>query len=117
MLAKACLRLLRNTLRENIFPFEDPGVLVTDKESDQLKQCLPPEAQYACLYWVEHIEKGSVLLESEEYDYLKTHFLHWLEAMAWMGKTPEAAEAITTLKRSAEVCAKLILRHTLLKCV
>lgn len=112
ILAESCSRLMRNTLREDICKFKDPGVLVTDMEWNELKQRLPPEVQYACLYWAKHIENGSTLLDREDFDFLQIHFLHWLEAMAWLGKTSQAIEAITSLERSVAVSAESLFTRT-----
>jgi hypothetical protein len=95
MLAKSCSSLMKSALKENIRQVQDPSVLTTDPGLDQFERHLPREAQYACLNWVEHIEKGGALLDSDDYQFPRTHFFHWLEAMAWMGKLFEAILAVT----------------------
>jgi hypothetical protein len=49
-LASSCIQLMSTSLKQDICGIEAPGVLVTDIESSQVKKCLAPEVQYACLY-------------------------------------------------------------------
>ena len=112
MLAESCSRLMRNTLREDICEFKELGVLVTDIEWNELTQRLPPEVQYACLYWAKHKENSTTLLDDGDYDFLQIHFLHWLEAMAWLGKTSQAIEAIMSLERSVPVSTQSMFTRT-----
>jgi hypothetical protein len=48
-LADNCIWLMSNSLKQDICRQEAPGTLVTDVESSQMKQYLPPEVRYACL--------------------------------------------------------------------
>jgi hypothetical protein len=42
--------------------------------------------QYACQYWVYHLDHSEArIVESLAFDFLKKHFLHWLEALSLMG--------------------------------
>lgn len=103
MLAKGCLRVMSTTLKEDVCHHKDPGVLFIDVIPDKLRQRIPPEAQYACRYWIEHNEKSGAPFNSEVFTFLQTHFLHWLEAMTWMGKLSQAILSITSLERSVSV--------------
>lgn len=49
----------------------------------KVEQYLPPEVKYACLYWIEHLQKGGSHLydDDEVHQFLKAHFLHWLEVL------------------------------------
>ena len=84
---------------------ETPGTLVTDVESSRVEQCLPPEVQYACLYWIPHLQKsGAQLYDNDEvHHFLQEHFLHWLEALSWMRKTSEGIHTIASLESTALV--------------
>jgi hypothetical protein len=77
-----------------------PGTLVTEVDSKQVEQHLPPEMQYACLYWIQHLEKGGVQLSDNDqvHQFLQEHLLYWLEALGWMGKTLEGIRAILYLE-------------------
>jgi hypothetical protein len=104
-LLKGCFEVMSSILTEDICGQGVPGVLVSDVNSSHVQQCLPPEAQYACLYWARHLtSSGQRLLDDGDmHQYLREHVLHWMEAMSWMGKTSEAIEAMILLESINEV--------------
>ena len=104
-LANNCIRLMSPTLKRDICGLRTPGALTTDVESCQVKKCLPPEVQYACLYWVEHLQKGGAQLCDDDpvHQFLQEHLLHWLEALSLMRKTSEGILAITSLESTVIV--------------
>ncbi|CAG8982452.1 hypothetical protein HYALB_00014077, partial [Hymenoscyphus albidus] len=99
-LATRCIELMSKTLEKDICELHAPGYQVTQVESSRLQQCLPPEVQYACLYWVQHLQRsGSQACNGDEaHRFLQEHLLHWLEALGWMGKTSEGIQAILSLE-------------------
>ncbi|KAH8598479.1 WD40-repeat-containing domain protein [Bisporella sp. PMI_857] len=99
-LAAKCIQLMSQTLKKDICEMHAPGSQAGEVKSSWIKKCLPPEVQYACLYWVQHLQKGgSQVYNSEEtYWFLQAHLLHWLEALGWMGKTSEGIQAILSLE-------------------
>ena len=103
-LAESCVRLM-STLRQDICGVNAPGVLVTDVESSRLDERLPPEVQYACLYWIQHLQKSSAQLHDNDHvhQFLEVHLLHWLEALGWIGKTSEGIRAILALETQIQV--------------
>jgi hypothetical protein len=104
-LADRCIRLMSKSLKQDICGVDAPGVLVTDIESGRVEQYLPPEVQYACLYWVQHIQKSETQLQDngQVHVFLKEHLLHWLEALSLMGKTPESVLTISSLESYIQV--------------
>jgi hypothetical protein len=98
-LAKGCFEVMSSVLKEDICGQGVPGVLLSDVNVNHVQQCIPPEAQYACLYWVRHLILGGHRLLDDGYmhQFLREHALHWMEAMSWMGKTSEAIEAMISL--------------------
>jgi len=104
-LAKSCIRLMSNSLKEDICGLNAPGVLVAEVDNIRVEKCLPLEVQYACLYWVEHLQKSDVRLHDndEAHQFLQTHFLHWLEALSWMRRISEGILAIISLESMALV--------------
>jgi hypothetical protein len=104
-LAANCIRLMSDSLKQDIYDLDTPGALVTDIESSQVEQCLSPEVQYACLYWIEHVQKsGAQLYDNDQvHQFLEVHLLHWLEALSWMRKISEGILAITSLESIALV--------------
>jgi hypothetical protein len=104
-LATKCIRLMCDSLKQDTLGKYRPGALVADVEASRVEQCLPPELQYACLYWIQHVEKsGSQLCDDGQvHRFLQGHVLHWLEALGWMRKVPEGFHAITSLESFASV--------------
>jgi len=102
-LAESCIRLMSASLKQDICGLEAPGVLVTNIESSQVDKCLPLEVQYACLYWVQHLQRSSTRLCDQVYQFLQNHLLHWLEALGWMRKTSEGILAIFSLEAQIPV--------------
>ncbi|KAF2179766.1 hypothetical protein K469DRAFT_295663 [Zopfia rhizophila CBS 207.26] len=99
-LADNCIRLMSNSLKQDICRVDAPGVLVTGTESSRVEECLPPEVQYACIYWSQHVKKsGTKLCDNDQvHQFLKAHLLHWLEALSWMRKVSEGIYAINYLE-------------------
>jgi NACHT domain len=109
-LADSCIRLLSTALKEDICSVNKFGTLATDIESSRVEQCLPPEVQYACLYWVEHLQKSEAQLRDNEqvHQFLQKNLLHWLEALGWMQKVSEGILAIISLESIALVSLSLV---------
>ena len=92
MLADSGIQLMSMPLERDICGVHSPGWLATGIESNQLEQWLPPEVQYACLYWFQHLQKSWVSLDDDSYHvyaFLQGHLLQRLEALSLMGKTSE----------------------------
>jgi hypothetical protein len=104
-LVDSCIRLMSTSLKQDICNLNTPGVLVTDIESSRVKRSLPPEVQYACLYWIQHFQKSSAQLcdNDQVHQFLQEHLLHWFEALGWMGKVSEGIHAIASLEAIAAV--------------
>jgi hypothetical protein len=99
-LADCCIQLMSQTLKKDVCELYAPGYQAAQVESSRIQKCLPPEVQYSCLYWVQHLHRsGSHTHDNEEvYQFLQAHLLHWLEALGWMGKTSEGIQAILSLE-------------------
>jgi hypothetical protein len=100
VLADSCVRLISSSLKQDICGLDAPGVLVTDVESSRVEHSLPPEVQYACLYWIQHLQKSGTQLQDNDqvHQFLQEHLLHWVEALGWMGKVSEGIHAIAALE-------------------
>jgi hypothetical protein len=99
-LATRCIQLMSQTLKKDICEMHAPGSRASQVESSRIQKYLPPEVQYACLYWVQHLQRsGSQAYDGEEtHRFLQAHLLHWFEALGWMGKTSEGIQAILSLE-------------------
>jgi hypothetical protein len=66
-LAANCIRLMSNSLRQDICRQQAPSTLVANVEYSRIEQCLPLEIKYACLYWIQHLQKSSAKLYDNDY--------------------------------------------------
>ncbi|KAG7424302.1 Vegetative incompatibility protein HET-E-1 [Fusarium oxysporum f. sp. raphani] len=100
-LAKHCLRVMRGGLRENICGLSFPGTRKSTVDSSELVERIPPHLQYACMHWVYHQMEGDPKRDDDNkvYDFLTTHFLHWLEAMSLLGRVKECLDSLRSLAR------------------
>ncbi|KAH9203604.1 hypothetical protein DL95DRAFT_529580 [Leptodontidium sp. 2 PMI_412] len=99
-LVTSCIQLMSETLKKDICEMRTPGCQATQVESSRVGKCLPSEVQYACLYWVQHLQKsGAQLYDNDQiHRFLQVHLLHWLEALGWLGKTSEGIRMILALE-------------------
>jgi hypothetical protein len=90
---------MSNSLQQDVCGQQAPGTLVANVEHSRIEQCLPPEVKYACLYWIQHLQKSGAQLHDNDHvhQFLEVHLLHWLEALGWMGRTSEGIRAILSL--------------------
>jgi hypothetical protein len=98
------LQTMSKKLRRNVYCLDAPGLSI-----DQVKQPNPDPlaaARYPCVYWIDHLrdynlssnvnddlEDGSLVDR-----FLHQSYLHWLEALGWIGKTSEGILAIISLE-------------------
>ncbi|KAB8210423.1 WD40-repeat-containing domain protein [Aspergillus parasiticus] len=94
----------KSGLCRNICQLPNDGIL-RDEISDQtIRDHIPAELHYSCRYWIHHLERGSYGVTDQDYihTFLKTHLLHWLEAMSILGLTSEIVSGIRTLQSSVQ---------------
>jgi hypothetical protein len=96
-----CLKLMSEHLRKDMCSLRFPGALTSEVEKSKVEKCLPLDIQYACRYWVSHLQRGNVVLHDigQVYTFLKAHFLHWLEALSLIGKMSEGVHMATELSK------------------
>ena len=100
-LAQNCLKLMNTCLKRDICEMHAPGVLTSEVERSRIEERLRPEVQYACLYWVQHLQRsGAQLYDNDQaHTFLQKHFLHWLEALSLMQSMSRAVAMIRTLEK------------------
>ena len=100
ILAQSCIRVMFNSLRRDICGLRAPGTFASAVESCRIEQYLPPDLQYACRYWVQHLQRSEYHLvdDCQVHKFLQEHLLHWLEALSLMGKLSEAIQIVTALQ-------------------
>ena len=105
-LAKDCLRLLSKALKRNMCNFESSGQLKRDISIDQVEFCLPKSVQYACCYWVAHLEQVDPDHRREiglsdnghVHSFFQKHFLHWLEGLSLIRRISEGKKMMAKLQ-------------------
>lgn len=109
-LAVSCIQFMTGSLKRDLCGLDSPGTLVSEVQEDHARKCLPPELEYACSYWVAHLQKGGFRQNDchSLHLFLKKHFLHWLEALGWMGKIFDGINAIGLLESLVQVSFPVI---------
>ncbi|KFY30946.1 hypothetical protein V493_01528 [Pseudogymnoascus sp. VKM F-4281 (FW-2241)] len=99
VLATGCIQLLSQALKNDVCEMHAPDSEAGQLESSWIERFLPHDVQYACLYWVQHLQKSGAQVRNgeEAHQFLQAHLLHWLEALGWMGKTSEGVLALSSL--------------------
>lgn len=108
LLAKYCLERLANCgsgLKRDICNLQRPGILIAEVDASVITQHLPTELQYACQYWVQHLEQGQETHcdDGLVHAFLRKHLLHWLEALGLIGKTSQGVRATASLESMVSV--------------
>ncbi|EWZ77335.1 hypothetical protein FOWG_18245 [Fusarium oxysporum f. sp. lycopersici MN25] len=103
-LAQYCLRVMRGALHENICGLSFPGIRRSAVGVRQLEQRIPPELQYAVMYWVYHQTKIDFEQDDsrEVYYFMTIHFLHWVEALGLLGRVKECLDSLKSMARWLE---------------
>jgi WD40 repeat protein len=59
-LVESCLKVMSCALKRDIYGLQMPGALASEVESNTLSRCLPKHVQYACRYWVDHLQRAMI---------------------------------------------------------
>jgi len=110
-LASQCLKLMSspNGLQQNMCNLLVPGTLRSEIDERTISRSLPAELQYACCYWVHHLEqsKGRIYDGKSVHLFLQKYFLYWLEAMSLIGEVYKCIHIINRLQALAKVRSSL----------
>ncbi|PLB45802.1 hypothetical protein P170DRAFT_467015 [Aspergillus steynii IBT 23096] len=87
-LFERCIEIMSSALKKNVCQFERINVRIEDVKRETLGLYLPEHVQYACCYWVYHLQQSDFTSSSTDklHGFLKEHFTHWIEAMSLMRK-------------------------------
>jgi hypothetical protein len=115
-IAQKCFILLskKGTLGRDLCGFGKPGLQRREVQRQFVESKLASQVQYACRFWAYHMgkstrrpldktetQKGTIcpLERTEILQFLKEHFLHWIETLGWIGKLSEGVDAIIFLRK------------------
>jgi hypothetical protein len=108
MLASKCIQRMTgdNGLQRDICNLEEPGKLRDEIDKAIVARHIPPDLEYACLYWVYHLQHSGrrITDEDEVCTFLYAHFLHWLECLSLLRKLSDGISSIRTLLDTVQVC-------------
>ncbi|KAK5988504.1 Vegetative incompatibility protein HET-E-1 [Cladobotryum mycophilum] len=98
-MAANCLRTMKQFLREDICNLRKLGLEGSIVDSQKVNADIPAELQYACLNWVFHLQGARNQGDYREaFQFLKQHFLHWIETLGLMQRAPESIKIIKSLQ-------------------
>lgn len=106
-LAQSCLHVMSRFLKKNMCSLRIPGTRADSLQDIQVNSHIPKHVQYACRYWLDHIQcmshgrwrkMGLFQDGGQIHTFLKKHLLHWLEALSLIRKTSEGVSIITKLE-------------------
>ena len=107
MLLTKCLDMLSGPdgLRENLCGLKYPGQPRRVVDPTMINERLSPAFQYACRYWVHHVQYSMVPIhdDDEVHVFLRKYFLHWLEALSLMNRITEVIEYVCVLQSLVSV--------------
>ena len=106
------LEALSKTLRRDMYNLQGPGSLVKNVPDPDPDPFGP--IRYSCMFWVDHLceaDNHSLVdyrkeLSDDEaiFDFLREHFLHWLESLSLIYKLPDGVLSIRKLLHNVQVC-------------
>ncbi|KAF2860973.1 WD40 repeat-like protein, partial [Piedraia hortae CBS 480.64] len=114
VLLERCLELLRSSFLQHglsegvvgggICGPMCPGTSRKRISRDQIDSHISEAVRYAACNWCSHLIKlNPGLIELENVDeFLKRHFLHWIECMSWLGKIKDAISIVNQLRLHAQ---------------
>ena len=109
-LGNHCIGLLESgVLRGNLCGVVDSGIQRAQVTRSVVDASLPEAVAYACSYWAQHVmDSGeSINDDSPVRRFLDKHFLHWVEAMSWLGKASEIVPTLDALQTVTDVSRML----------
>jgi len=106
-LASRCLELMSGPsgLHQDMCSLLEPGVLRSEIDEGTIASSLPPDLQYACRYWVDHLKQGQqdIVDRDTTHLFLQQHLLHWLEAMSLIREPSRCVDLLDSLQALASV--------------
>ncbi|KAF3922923.1 hypothetical protein ABW20_dc0100899 [Dactylellina cionopaga] len=100
-IASRCIKLMASSegLRRNICCLSSVDTLRSDIDKKLIEKHLSPELQYACHYWVYHLERSKQNINDNGPvdNFLRQHILHWLEAISLSGAINEVVQMAEVL--------------------
>ncbi|KAF2681097.1 hypothetical protein K458DRAFT_86250 [Lentithecium fluviatile CBS 122367] len=102
-------------LHQNICSLSGPGTMRDQINEGTITGHLSPELQYACRYWVSHLEESQQTIADGDatHLFLQKHFLHWFEAMSLIRESSQCVYLLNRLQTLAISSASIVSRFLL----
>lgn len=86
-----CFKIMDVKLKQDICNLVSPDVRRSDIAQETVSSYIPLELEYACLYWIHHLEQmveedSGSSAQSRITQFVNKYFLYWLEVMSLLGK-------------------------------
>ncbi|KAF2148083.1 WD40 repeat-like protein [Myriangium duriaei CBS 260.36] len=104
VLRDRCLRMFDSRagsgLTKNLCKVPSPGTQRSEISAESISKYIPEHVAYACRHWVYHAIQNGTPLERIHglYEAIRKHFLHWLEALSWLGQLTRVFDHIYQLQ-------------------
>ncbi len=101
-LFECCLRVMSSRLRQDVCDLRRPGTRIGDVQRTEVDTAVPFAVQYACRYWVHHLERSEV--DPQECsgiiaEFFEARFLFWLETLALIGQLGDGIALLQLLEK------------------
>lgn len=99
-LFERCLAIMHGSLPKNICKLRDPAAKARDITKDQVDRCISFPIQYACRYWIQHLQKSGRdwMDHGGMKKFFWTDFLGWLEVLSLLGRLSEGINQLAGLQ-------------------
>jgi hypothetical protein len=106
IMALACFRIMKESLRFNICRIETSYVRNSDLNLDQrIKENIPTYLSYACLFWADHLD--ALTFDADLFHHVKefmcNRLLYWLEVLSLIKELQTASLALTLIDNWSKV--------------
>ena len=123
MLASKCIERMKKKdigLQKDICKLRNNGMPRAEIDESIIQKFILPDLKYACLNWIYHLKSCSQKITEEDkvrhhitdedvYDFLRVHYLHWLEVLGLVGAMAEGHILVGSLQLLIAVSFKVIL--------
>lgn len=96
-----CLLLMKNHLKRNMCKLDHPGIRAYDMHKADVDSFIPRSVQYACRYWLYHLQQNGFKFSADAClgleEFFNTSFLYWLETLSVLRRFSEAVAMIRLL--------------------
>ncbi|KAK0763152.1 hypothetical protein N5P37_004137 [Trichoderma harzianum] len=95
-----CLAIMHGSLQKDICKLRSPDTKARDITKDQVNNCISFPVQYACRYWIQHLQRSGQdwMNHRGMKDFFRTDFLGWLEILSLLGRLSEGINLLAGLE-------------------